>query len=170
MRFLRSTVECLKDKDVKNSDVRERCGLKEDVVTRVESEAYNEAALSERTCRERFQKFKKHDFDVEDKYCSGCPKIYEDAELEELLKEDSSQTQKELAFTLHDKIILLHDNARQHVAVPVKNYLKTLDWEVLPQPSYAPDIVVRLSSAPVNGTCSVRAAVHIIPKIELIRG
>ncbi|GBP55469.1 Mariner Mos1 transposase [Eumeta japonica] len=159
-------------------------------------EAYNEAALSERTCREWFQKFKIGDFDVEHKDRSGRPKIYEDAELEE----DSSQTQKELALTLevtqqavshrlkslgiihkrgdwvpyelkqrdverrcmsemllarqkkkvlhrivtrdekHDKTILLHDNVRPHVAVPGKNYLKTLDWKVLPHPPYSPDI------------------------------
>ncbi|GBP59733.1 Mariner Mos1 transposase [Eumeta japonica] len=63
-------------------------------------EAYNEAAFSERTCREWFQKFKNGDFDVEDKDPGGRPKIYKDAELEELLEEDSSQTQKKLAFTL----------------------------------------------------------------------
>ncbi|GBP41946.1 Mariner Mos1 transposase [Eumeta japonica] len=40
------------------------------------------------------------DFDVEDKDRSGRPNIYEDAELEELLEEDSSQTQKELTLTL----------------------------------------------------------------------
>ncbi|GBP32639.1 Mariner Mos1 transposase [Eumeta japonica] len=135
-------------------------------------EAYNEAALSERTCQ-----------------------------LEELLEKDSSQTQKELVFTLevthqsvshrlkslgmihkqagcgvyellnpseaitgtlyrtqlmrsslalnekrpqyysrHDKIILLHDNTSLHVTIPVKNYLKTLDWEVLPHPPYSLDI------------------------------
>ncbi|GBP21333.1 Mariner Mos1 transposase [Eumeta japonica] len=39
-----------------------------------------------------------------------------------------------------NKIIFLLDNARPHVAVPVKNYLNTLDWEVLPHPSYSPDI------------------------------
>lgn len=40
----------------------------------------------------------------------------------------------------HDKIILLHDNARPHIAQPVKNYLKRLKWEVLHHPPYSPDI------------------------------
>jgi len=43
------------------------------------------------------------------------------------------------AHSRHDKIILLHDNARPHVAVPVKTYLETLKW-VLPHPPYSPDI------------------------------
>ena len=63
-------------------------------------EAYGDAALSERSCREWFQKFKNDEFDVEDKERSGRPKVYEDAELETLLDEDSCQTQKELALTL----------------------------------------------------------------------
>jgi len=59
-------------------------------------EAYG--ALSEKSCREWFQKFKNGKFDVEDKERSGRPKVYEDAELEALLDEDSYQ--KELALTL----------------------------------------------------------------------
>ena len=40
----------------------------------------------------------------------------------------------------HEKMILQHDNARPHVAKPVKTYLETLKWEFLPHPSYSPDI------------------------------
>ncbi|EGI60743.1 Mariner Mos1 transposase, partial [Acromyrmex echinatior] len=61
--------------------------------------AYGEATLSERSCREWFQKFKNGKFDIEDKERSERPKVYEDAELEALLNEDSCQTQKELALT-----------------------------------------------------------------------
>ena len=63
-------------------------------------EAYGDAALSERSCREWFQKFKNGEFDIEGKERSGRPKVYKDAELEALLDEDSCQTQKELALTL----------------------------------------------------------------------
>jgi len=38
----------------------------------------------------------------------------------------------------HDKVILLHDNARSHVAEVVKKYLETLKWDVLLP--YSPDI------------------------------
>lgn len=40
----------------------------------------------------------------------------------------------------HDKVILLHDNARPHVAQPVKTYLQTVKWDVLPHPPYSPDL------------------------------
>ena len=54
-----------------------------------------EAALSERSCREWFQKFKKDEFDIEDKERSGRPIVYKDAELEALLDQDSCQTHEE---------------------------------------------------------------------------
>ena len=48
-------------------------------------ETYSEAALSERSCREWFQKFKNGEFDMEDKERSGRSKMYENVELEALL-------------------------------------------------------------------------------------
>ena len=63
-------------------------------------ETYGEAALSGRSCREWFQTFKNGEFDIEGKERSGKPKVYEDAELEALLDQDSCQTQEELAHTL----------------------------------------------------------------------
>ena len=56
---------------------------------------YGEAAPSEKTCREWFQRFKNGNFDVEDKERSERPEVYEDAELEGLLNKDSCQTQEE---------------------------------------------------------------------------
>jgi len=41
---------------------------------------------------------------------------------------------------IHDKVILLYDNTRPHVAKVVKKYLETLKWDVLPHPPYSPDI------------------------------
>ncbi|KAG5318098.1 MOS1T transposase, partial [Pseudoatta argentina] len=51
-----------------------------------------------------------------------------------------SRALKEKRPQRHDKVTLLHDNARPHVAKPVKTYLETLKWEVLPHPPYSPDI------------------------------
>ena len=45
--------------------------------------------LTEWRCREWFQKFKNGEFDIEDKERSGRPKVYEDAELEALLDQES---------------------------------------------------------------------------------
>ena len=42
--------------------------------------------------------------------------------------------------TRHEGIIFQHDNARPHVARPVKNYLQNNDWEVLAHPPYSPDL------------------------------
>ncbi|KAG5321397.1 MOS1T transposase, partial [Pseudoatta argentina] len=54
--------------------------------------------------------------------------------------ESSLKIKRPLYAQRHDKVILLHDNARPHVAKPVKTYLETLKWEVLPHPLYSPDI------------------------------
>jgi len=53
--------------------------------------------------------------------------------LSRALREKSKYEQR------HDKIILLHDNARPHAKV-VKKYLETFKWDVLPHPPYSPDI------------------------------
>jgi len=47
-----------------------------------------------------FDVFKDGDFSVKDKPRSGQPKKFEDKELEELLEEDQSQMQEELAESL----------------------------------------------------------------------
>ena len=52
---------------------------------RLPVEVYGETALSERSSREWFKKFKNGEFDGKDKERSGRPKVYEDAELESLL-------------------------------------------------------------------------------------
>ncbi|GFV19778.1 mariner Mos1 transposase [Trichonephila clavipes] len=67
---------------------------------RMLSNTYDEAAISKRTCREWFQRFKNGDFDVEDQHGSGREKGFEDAELEALLDQDLCQTQQELSGSL----------------------------------------------------------------------
>ena len=64
------------------------------------SSTYGEAAFSERTCREWFQRVKSGDFDVDDQHGGGKEKIFEDSKLEALLAEDSCQTQEELPESL----------------------------------------------------------------------
>ncbi|GFW24604.1 mariner Mos1 transposase [Trichonephila clavipes] len=67
---------------------------------RMLSNTYGEAAISERMCQEWFQRFKNCDFDVEDHHGGGREKVFEDAELEALLDQDSCQTQQELAGSM----------------------------------------------------------------------
>ena len=55
------------------------------------------------------------------------------------LKQAIAEKHSEWA-TRHEKLIFHHDNARPHVAVPVKNYLENAGWKILPRPPYSPDI------------------------------
>lgn len=133
---------------------------------RILVETYKEHALSETTCRDWFLSFKNDDFDLGDRERSGAPKKFQDKELEELLDEDPCQTLSALAKSLQvdDTTVSKRLKAlgmvqkqghwvpyelkprdierrfRPHVAKPVKTYLETLRWEVLPHPPYSPDI------------------------------
>jgi [histone H3]-lysine36 N-dimethyltransferase SETMAR len=64
-------------------------------------EAYGDHALSERTCHEWFQRFKMGNFDVSDKGHGKPIQKFQDDELQALLNEDDSQTQKQLAASLN---------------------------------------------------------------------
>ncbi|KAG5319597.1 MOS1T transposase, partial [Pseudoatta argentina] len=120
---------------------------------RILVQPYGDNALSDTTCRDWFRRFKSNDFELEDKERSGAPKKFQDKELEQLLDitgdryrlqlmrlSRALKEKRPLYAQRHDKVILLHDNARPHVAKPVKIYLETLKWEVLPHPPYSPDI------------------------------
>ena len=120
---------------------------------------YGDAALSEATCRDWFLRFKGSDFDVDDRPREGRPRTFENTNViyYELLKPNETITGEGYQMQLmrlsralrekrpqykqkHEKVILHHDNARPHVAKPVKTYLETLEWGVLPHPPYSPDI------------------------------
>ena len=55
------------------------------------------------------------------------------------LKKAIAEKRPEYA-TRHEEIFFHHDNARPHVAIPVKNYLQNSGWEVLSHPPYSPDL------------------------------
>jgi len=69
---------------------------------RMFSNTYDEAAISERTCHEWFQRFKNGNFDVEDQHSGKREKVFEDVELEALLEQDSCPNQEELAIIRSD--------------------------------------------------------------------
>ena len=60
----------------------------------------DEVALSETMCRDWFRRFKSGNFDFSNKDREKPPKKFKDAELQELLDEDSTQTLKQLAKAL----------------------------------------------------------------------
>ena len=120
---------------------------------------YGNAALSETTCGDWCRRFKDGDFDVDDRPRKGRPETFEDADViyyEQLKPKETISGERYRTQLIclcralrekrpqyeqrHEKVILQHDNARPHVAKPVKTYLKTLKSEVLPHLPYSPDI------------------------------
>ena len=110
-------------------------------------------------CRDWFRRFKDGDFDVGDRPREKRPKTFNDADViyYELLKPNEAITRERYRRRLmrlsralrekrpqyeqrDEKVILQNEIARPHAAKPVKTYLETLKWEVLPEPSYSPDI------------------------------
>jgi histone-lysine N-methyltransferase SETMAR len=64
-------------------------------------EAYGEHALSEATCKRWFQRFRDNDFDVRNEERGRPPKKFEDTDLQALLDEDDTLTQKQMAKMLN---------------------------------------------------------------------
>jgi len=63
-------------------------------------EAYGDNALSETTCRDWFRRFNDDNFDLSDKKRENRPRKFEDCQLQALLDEDDTQSQKILAEQL----------------------------------------------------------------------
>ena len=63
-------------------------------------EAYDDNALSETTCRDWFRRFNDDNFDLSDKKRENRPRKVEDCQLQTLLDEDDTQSQKMLAEQL----------------------------------------------------------------------
>lgn len=68
---------------------------------RIIIETYGEHAISQKTCENRFARFKSGKFDVADKERENRPKLFEDTELQALLDEDCTQSQQMLAEQLN---------------------------------------------------------------------
>ena len=100
---------------------------------------YGDAALSEKTSRDWFRRFKDGVFNVDDRPHQGSLKTFEDADViyYELLTPKETITGERYRTQLmrfsralrekrpqyeqrHEKVILQHDNARPHVAKSVK--------------------------------------------------
>jgi len=63
-------------------------------------ETYGDNALSETTCRDWFRRFNDDNFDLSDKKRENRPRKVEDCQLQALLDEDDTQSQKMLAEQL----------------------------------------------------------------------
>ena len=68
---------------------------------RILVETYGDNILTQDACVRWFRRFKSGDFDLKDKERPGQPKKFDDAELQALLDEDSTQTQQQMAERLN---------------------------------------------------------------------
>ena len=101
---------------------------------------YGDAALIETTCRNWFRRFKDADV-IYYELLKPNETITGERYRMQLMRLSRALPEKRPEYELrHEKVILQHDKARPHVAKPVKTYLETLKWEVLPHPPYSPDI------------------------------
>ena len=75
-------------------------------------------------------------------FFSPCGKtVTGDHYRQQLIKLNQALKRKRLEWgNRTHKIILLYDNARPHVAKPVKTYLEHIKWDVLPHAPYSPDL------------------------------
>ncbi|CAK9827825.1 Mariner Mos1 transposase [Anthophora retusa] len=60
-------------------------------------ETLGEDIVTYKTCKKWYQRFKSGNFNLEDEERAGAPKKFEDEELEQVLAENPTQTQEELA-------------------------------------------------------------------------
>ncbi|KAG5307565.1 MOS1T transposase, partial [Pseudoatta argentina] len=118
--------------------------------------AYGDKGMNRTSVFKWCREFKNGRTSVHDDQRSGRPSILTDDIVEKILLlciwwdqqgvilstsiDAFESSLKKKTAAIHDKVILLHDNARPYVAKPVKTYLGTLKWEVLPHPLYSPDI------------------------------
>ena len=64
-------------------------------------EAYGDRALAEPTCREWSRRFRSDDFDVRNEERGRPPKKFEDTDLQGILDEDDTLSQRQMAEMLN---------------------------------------------------------------------
>ena len=75
-------------------------------------EAYGDHALSEATCKRWFRRFRDGDFDVRNEERGRPPKKFEDIELQTILDEDPTLSQKQMAEMLNVAQQIISDRLR----------------------------------------------------------
>ncbi|UYV69526.1 hypothetical protein LAZ67_6003904 [Cordylochernes scorpioides] len=83
---------------------------------RMLEEVYSDHALSKSQCYRQFKKFQSGDFELDNEPHGKPPQKFEDAELQALLDEDSTQMQEKLAKQLQ---VSQEDNSKKWI-VPIK--------------------------------------------------